>query len=77
MSRLLNIEECRNHARNVAIALNNYGIMLLIRQEHTCALQTFRDAVAAMKIAISKTDSLQSRSEEVTQRTFPCCFSDS
>jgi hypothetical protein len=45
-------EPC-NQARMTAIALNNSGIVMLKRREYAHALETFRDAVQALKFAAS------------------------
>jgi hypothetical protein len=50
-------------ARNVAIGLNNAGVTLLTRQENAAALEMFRDAVLAMKIAASDRDCQQNFDE--------------
>jgi hypothetical protein len=54
--------ELRDQGRKVAIALNNAGIVFLRRQEYGEALESFRSAMQAMKIAAGS--SVESRHDE-------------
>lgn len=63
MSCYLKENRRRSEARKVAIALNNSSTMLVRRQHSACAIESFRDAIQAMKTAVSTANTEQDDEE--------------